>query len=114
MEIPTETQASAVVPGSKEARHYTAFWPLFIVLTTVLLISGTELLGLLNQRQEIRHAIRQLEEPVQQSKVISGTLARLSRELILLSSSSAEARKIVQDFGIQFSPGEASNPPSKP
>ncbi len=91
---------------SKSSTQYTAFWPLIIILSTVLIISGFELINLLGQRQQLRLVSAQLEKPAQQAQLINGTLGKMSKELLLLSSNSEEARKIVRDFGIQMRPPE--------
>jgi hypothetical protein len=86
----------------KPSVSYTAFLPLSIVLLTLLLISGLETVGLLRQRQQLKALSAQLAPGVQQAQVLSGTLANLSKELVLLSNHSGEAKKIVKEFSIQI------------
>lgn len=93
---------------NNNANRYTAFWPLVIILSTVLIISGFELVNLLGQRQQLRLAFTQMEKPAQQAQVVNKTLAKMSKELLMLSANSMEARKIVQEFGIQMRQPEAA------
>jgi hypothetical protein len=93
--------------------HYTAFWPLVIVLATVLIISGFELFNLLEQRQKLRDASAQLEKKVQQAQTVNTTLSKMSRELLQLSSNSVEAKNIVRDFGIQLRQSQDNSIPVK-
>ena len=89
-------EAAAQVQNS-----YNAFLPLAIITTALCVMLSMQIYQMLAQRAFLKQNIAKLQPAIQEARVISGTVSQLSRELLLLSSTSAEAKKIVQEFQIR-------------
>ncbi len=81
--------------------HYSPFWPMALVLLVLILLTALDLHGALLQRAGIRQTLLQVQPTLEKAQVVKNTLNRLSRDLLLLTPKSPEAKKIVQEFGIQ-------------
>ncbi|MDD5262845.1 MAG: hypothetical protein PHD76_13445 [Methylacidiphilales bacterium] len=88
-------------PEKKAEAHYSPFWPMALVLLVLILLSALDLHGALLQRAGIRQTLLQAQPTLEKAQVVKNTLNRLSRDLLLLSPKNPEAKKIVQEFGIQ-------------
>ena len=80
---------------------YSSFAPVSLVLSVLLVLTLVDLYGAFQQRAELQAALRQSQADLQKTEWASRTLSRLSHDLLLLSEKSPEAKKIVNEFGIQ-------------
>ncbi|MEM9444048.1 MAG: hypothetical protein AAGA18_01735 [Verrucomicrobiota bacterium] len=97
--ISTGTMKIQRVQRSHET--YNSFWPLTIVIAALCVMTSVQIYQMLEQRTFLKQNVDNLQPAIQEARVISGTISQLSRELLLLSSESNEARRIVQEFQIR-------------
>ncbi len=88
-------------PEKKAEVCYSPFWPMALVLLVLILVTALDLHGAFLQRAGIRQTLVQSQPTLGKARMVKNTLNRLSRDLLLLSPKSPEAKKIVQEFGIQ-------------
>ena len=86
----------------REAAQRNPFWVCFIVFLLQAGDYGYRMANLLQQRTQLAQA-RQLE----------ARLEALSLELLQVAKTNAAAKQIVQDFNIQWTPGQAASSPAQ-
>jgi len=85
----------------KNPRQFSAFWPLFILLATVVTLQAVSIQRTLNQRQQIEANVKQLEKVEEEAKKVDTVLGAFSRDLLTLASQNTNAQRIVTDFQIR-------------
>ncbi len=90
------------------AKTYSPFWALCLVFATLITLQIAYVINDIEQRSQIRVARAQLQPMLNKAQTISQTTEAVGRDLVTLSTSSAEAAKIIAEFKIQLNkPAEA-------
>ena len=94
------------------------FWICLAIFALLACERGFQLMAQLDQRQQLEQTLllqARNQSQLAQAKQLEGRLEALSVDLVHMSQTNATARKIVQDFNIQWSPGPTPAPAvSKP
>lgn len=92
-------------PETKAVRAteaYSPFWAILSVFTTLILLQVSSMIGDFSQRSQLKAARSQLQPMMAQAMTINQTTDAVGRELVAMSSTSAEAVKIINEFKIQL------------
>ena len=84
------------------AKTYSPFWALLALFLTLIVLQISYVIGDFKQQSQIQAARAQLTSPLTQARNINQTTEAVGRELIALSTNSAEAAKIIAEFKIQI------------
>ena len=104
----------------KELRERTQrnpFWVCFIMFVLLAADYGFRLVNLVEQRNQLDQArIMQAQNAggLAQARQLEARLEALSLDLLQIAQTNAAAKKIVQDFNIQWSPGPTSTGAKQP
>ena len=86
-------------------KQFSAFWPLLVILLTVLSLQVEGLSGTYKQRIQIRANIDQLSQKDGEVKKIDLVLSAVSSDLSKLAETNPNARQIVEEFQIHQQTG---------
>jgi hypothetical protein len=94
---------------------YNGFWPLLLVMISVLIILVWELTVASQIRKNGEEVRVQQTRGVDQAKQVQASLEKLARDLVELSAKDDDAKAIVKKYGIALSsPAPAPAPTSSP
>lgn len=94
---------------------YSPFWPILIVFIALATVGVWQMMGLLETRRSLFESLKQTQQRIPRAQIVINTREAIRKELFLLSSVSPEAKKIVQEFRIQYQvPPQGSTPSSTP
>jgi len=105
--IPNDTNPNSG-PG-RAAKSYSPFWALLLVFAALIYLQFAYVMDDFKQRSQIRAASAQLNTARTQAQTIRQTTEAVGRDLLAMSTNSAEAAKIISEFKIQIS--NPSKPP---
>jgi hypothetical protein len=100
----------------KEPEQHSPFWICFIVFLLLASDYGFRLHNLLQQRTQLDRArIMQAQNAgaLEQARQLEARLEALSLDLMQVAKTNATAKKIVQDFNIQWTPAPAAPSPAQ-
>jgi hypothetical protein len=93
-------------PQQTDPRHaaktYSPFWPVLGVFGVLIFLQADYVLEDFRQHAQIETVRVQLQPALAQARTISQTTEAVGRELVALSTNSAEAAKIISEFKIQL------------
>lgn len=90
-------------PNEGIPRHsHSPFWAILVVFVTLIILHIAYLVDDLRQRSQIQTAREQLKPEVARIQKLNQTSSAMLREVVVLSSQSAEAERIVKEFNIQI------------
>jgi hypothetical protein len=100
----------------KELAQLNPFWICFIVFLLLAGDYGFRMYNLLQQRTQLDQArIMQARNAgaLDQARQLEARLERLSLDLLQVAKTNTTAKRIVQDFNIQWNPGPAAPGPAQ-
>ena len=100
----------------QELAQSNPFWVCFIVFLLLACDYGFRMYNLLQQRTQLDNArIMQAQNAgaLAQARQLEARLEGLSLDLLQVAKTNTAARKIVQDFNIQWNPGPAAPSPAQ-
>ena len=84
------------------AKTYSSCWALCVLFATLIFLQVSYVIDDFRQKSQIQAARAQLKPTLTQAQNISQTTEAVGRELVALSTNSAEAAKIIAEFKIQL------------
>ena len=91
-------------------KQFSAFWPVLIALLTLAALQTAALVGTYKQRSQIEANIAQLSKAGDDIKKIDTALGAVSRDLLVLAETNANARQVVTEFQIRQNPDAKKQP----
>ena len=99
----TETFASRTT-GAAETELLHPFLPIFLFACGFLVFLGWQIAEICDNRSLLQESIAQREAGVVQATQVKERLDKVAMELVQLSKTNSEARKLVAQYNIQFTP----------
>ncbi|MDD2710248.1 MAG: hypothetical protein PHV34_19875 [Verrucomicrobiae bacterium] len=85
-------------------QKFSPFWPLTMVFLALVVGYSIQLSGFLDQRKKLQMTETGLKQAMPQVQILNGKLRAVSLDLVKLAPNNPNARQIVAEFGIQFTP----------
>lgn len=89
---------------SNNSRQFSAFWPLLILLVTLVTLQAVAIYRTLQQKDLIAANVSQLEKVEDEAKKVDTVLGAFSRDLLTLAEKNTNAQRVVTDFQIRQNP----------
>ena len=83
------------------SRKFSAFWPLLILLITILALQIQGLFRVYDQRKQFENNLKQLAQVETEAKKVDVALGAISRDLLDLAEKNTNAQRVVADFQIR-------------
>lgn len=99
--------------GPVKRSAFSAFWPLTILLLTLLGLQILALVRTFDQRKQLEANIEQLQKVEAEANRVDAALGAVSRDLLDLAVKNTNARRVVTDFQIRQN-ASATNAPTGP
>lgn len=93
--------SSSEANGPLQRRKFTAFWPLAILLVTIITLQVQSIVRSYEQRTQIEANLVQLKQVQEEAKKVDMALGAVSRDLLTLSEKNTNALRVVTDFQIR-------------
>jgi hypothetical protein len=94
--------------NSSAESNQSAFLPVLIVFVTFTVLNLVQLYGILQARTRLAANYTQLTPVVGRAQQVAGVLEKVSRDVLSLAPTNANAEKIRKEFGIQDNAAAAS------
>ena len=91
-------------PSDLPQKTYSPFCPLITVFLVFLFVQCAHLVDDVRQRSQINAVRAQMKTGLAQAQTVNQTTESVGRDLVALSSNSAEAAKIISEFKIRVNP----------
>ncbi|NBR62882.1 MAG: hypothetical protein EBT77_00950 [Verrucomicrobia bacterium] len=88
--------------GNGHSHSSCCAWPLIVLLATLLVVNGYQLLSILRERSAVSQVSENADGAVARYRVVSEKLENLAKDLMRLSLTNTEAKEIVTQFNIQM------------
>ena len=92
---------------------YSYFWGIWLVFIAFAIVYSLQLKAAFDQKRQLKTSLKELQKVLPQAKYINGTMADMSRELLVMAPNSPAARQIVTDFKIKSVPSQKEQPKNK-
>jgi|GEM_PF-3910366 len=108
------TNTAAATADGHETPQFTPFLPLFLLAASLLVFLVWQFTCLSRERSTLQQGIEERAKAVSQAPAAKERLEKLAVELLGVAQTSAEARKIVAKYNIQFTPHQKQGEPAAP